>query len=252
MREQLLQAGPNKVFNLIRDPNYGVLQAACLTADIPASKQGYAPYCLLQVFDPASEAAAWYVNTGTLASCTFTAWDLNLTEAGLLSGLLATAAEINRAAQLSTTVVAAGAAALSLTVAAHDKKIVLADQAAGVTFTLPSAVAAVVGARFEIRISVSLTSGSLILQVANNADYMIGQCDLLSDDAAGGPVKAFETANSGTVATESDTITFNRSTTGTAKKGGWITVECVAANVWAVTGRTGGTGTEATPFSAAV
>jgi hypothetical protein len=56
----------------------------------------------------------------------------------------------------------------------------------------------------------------------------------------------------GTVAA-SDTITLNRSTTGSAKVGERINIIDVAAGFFSVTGTTIGTGgTEASPFSAAV
>lgn len=108
MREQLPQAAPNKVYVLMRLPNVGILQAACHAADIPSAKGGYVYGCRLFVFDGVTEATIEYVNTGTLASCTFTAHDLNLTEEALLSGLTATAAELNT---LHTQTLATGAAA---------------------------------------------------------------------------------------------------------------------------------------------
>lgn len=149
-------------------------------------------------------------------------------------------------------VLATGGGTLALTVAAHAQRTVIADQAAGVTYTLPAAAAAVVGSKFRIVIGTSLTSGSLVVQVANNADYFVGLILALSDDGTGGPVKGWETANTGTPATESDTLTLNRGTTGTAKKGHELEFECIAANVWQVRGRIAQSGTEATPFSVAV
>jgi hypothetical protein len=58
----------------------------------------------------------------------------------------------------------------------------------------------------------------------------------------------------GTVATNSDTITLNRTTTGSVNVGEWIEVEDVATATWAVKGMlTDGRGVRnATPFSAAV
>jgi hypothetical protein len=80
---------------------------------------------------------------------------------------------------------------------------------------------------------------------------MVG-CIFTQSDDAGHPVKGYFAANSGTVATNSDTITLNRSTTGSVTVGEWIDVQDMAANVWSVRGMTSSTGTEATPFSAAV
>jgi hypothetical protein len=235
---------------IAEDPSRGILLAYGTTKPVDATP-GYAPGCIWQNVGTYAEATTIYVNTGTKASCTFTAMDINLTEMGLISGLLATSAELNRAAQLSTRTVAAGAATLALTVAAHDQRTVLCDQAAGCTFTLPSAAAATVGARFRIVTSVTATSNSNIIQVANASDYMVGLLSALSDNVAPG-MGGWATSNTGTLSTESDTITFNRSTTGTAIKGQWVEVECIAANIWNVRGAIAQSSTEATPFSAAV
>jgi hypothetical protein len=139
---------------------------------------------------------------------------------------------------------------LALTVAAHEGRTLVLNDADGGTITLPSAVAAIVGAKFRVVIGTTLTSGSLVVAVPNANDYMVGIIAGMSDDPA--TVKAFATANTGTVATESDTVTLNRTTTGTAVKGQSLEFECIAANVWAVSGLIAQSGTEAAPFSAAV
>jgi hypothetical protein len=70
---------------------------------------------------------------------------------------------------------------------------------------------------------------------------------------SGNAVLGFAAANSGTVATNSDTITLNRTTTGSVSVGEWIDVEDVAANTWSVNGMLSATGAAfATPFTAAV
>ena len=48
------------------------------------------------------------------------------------------------------------------------------------------------------------------------------------------------------------TITLNGTTTGGVNKGDWIELEDIASGVWGVAGTITGSGTEATPFSAAV
>ena len=53
-------------------------------------------------------------------------------------------------------------------------------------------------------------------------------------------------------ASTSDTITLNRTTTGSVSLGEVIEVEDVIAGTWLVGGRLSGTGVVATPFSAAV
>jgi hypothetical protein len=78
-------------------------------------------------------------------------------------------------------------------------------------------------------VSVIATSNSHIVKVANASDTMTGMIMAVSDDA-GFPVKGY-TADATAGA---DTITLNRTTTGSTVKGEWITVEDVAANKWAV------------------
>jgi hypothetical protein len=160
------------------------------------------------------------------------------------TALAATAAEINRVAQASSRIVAAGAT-LAATQALHDSKTVLLDTAAGSVVTLPAASGS--GTRIKFLVSVVATSNSHIVKVANSSDTMTGMIMAVSDDA-GFPVKGY-TADATAGA---DTITLNRTTTGSTVKGEWISVEDVAANKWAVLGMIASTGTEATPFSATV
>jgi hypothetical protein len=132
--------------------------------------------------------------------------------------------------------------ALTLTVAEHDGKTILLDTAAGSTATLPLATGS--GARIKFQISTTATSNSHKIQVGDATDVMAGVIMALSDDTAA--VKGWAAG-----ATD-DTITFNRTTTGLAKKGNWVEVEDVAENLWLVRGQIEQSGTEATPFSAAV
>jgi hypothetical protein len=162
----------------------------------------------------------------------------------LLNTVTATAAEITRTCDVSARVVAAGAT-LSVTEALHDGKVIALDTAAGSVVTLPAATGS--GARFRFVITVIATSNSHKIQVANASDTMTGMIVSVSDDA-GFPVKGY-TADATAGA---DTITLNRSTTGSTVKGEWVEVIDIAANKWAVSGQIAATGTEATPFSAAV
>jgi hypothetical protein len=158
------------------------------------------------------------------------------------TALTATATELNRAASVSARLIAAGAT-LTLTVAAHDGKVILLDTAAGSVVTLPAATGS--GARFRFLVKTTATSNSHKVQVANGTDIIQGVIMALSDDA-GNPVKGWEAG-----ATD-DTITLNRGTTGTAKVGHSISIEDIASGVFAVTGSIAQSGTEATPFSSAV
>lgn len=139
------------------------------------------------------------------------------------------------------------AATLALTVAAHaNLTAVVFTSLAGCAVTLPAATGS--GARFNLFIGASLTSGSFSLAVANAQDFMRGGAYTFVTSTA----FTFGTTNTGTVATESDTMTFNRTTTGLGTIGDFIEVIDIAANVWSVEADYASSGTAATPFSAAV
>ncbi len=124
------------------------------------------------------------------------------------------------------------------------------DTLAGSVATLPAATGS--GAKYGFFVKALATSNSHKIQVGNASDFMVGIISGVRVDT-GNAVLAFAAANSGTVATNSDTITLNRTTTGSVTVGEWIEVEDVAANTWAVSGMLSATGAAfATPFSAAV
>ena len=145
------------------------------------------------------------------------------------------------AAAANYSFIAAGSA-LTVTAALHAGRIIKLDTAAGSTCTLPAASGT--GNRYRFAISVLATSNSHVIKVANSSDTMIGLIWSMSDDPA--TVKAFKA--SGT----DDTITLNRTTTGSVILGEDIEVIDFATNLWLVRGWTASTGTEATPFSATV
>jgi hypothetical protein len=165
-----------------------------------------------------------------------------------IGAVTATAAEINRTAKNSTRVGNAGGATLAVTAALHDGKVINLDTAAGTICTLPAATGS--GAKFKFLVTVKATSNSHVIQVANATDFFIGTIAGVSDDPA--TVKGWIAANSGTVATNSDTITLNRTTTGSVSVGEWIEIQDVATATFSVTGMITQSGTEATPFTAAV
>lgn len=141
--------------------------------------------------------------------------------------------------------VTAAGATKTLTAADHGGRTILLDTAAGSVVTLPAASGS--GVKFRCLVSVIATSNSHIIKVANASDTMTGMLLAVSDDA-GFPVKGY-TADATAGA---DTITLNRTTTGSTVKGEWVELEDYAANKWAVKGMIAATGTEATPFSATV
>lgn len=141
----------------------------------------------------------------------------------------------------STRFVAAGATK-TLT-AAQDKKTIKLDTASGSVVTLPAATGS--GVRFRFVVSVIATSNSHIVKVANSSDAMQGI--IVAQTASANNANAWAA-----VAGTSDTITLNRTTTGSIVPGEWFECEDFAANVWQVWGVVDSTGTNATPFSATV
>lgn len=160
-----------------------------------------------------------------------------------LTDLTATAAEINRAADVSARLVAAGGT-LSATEALHDSKVVLLNTAAGSVVTLPNATGS--GAKFLLPVSVTATSNSHIVKVGRSADFMTGFVDIL--DLDGTTISSYKGDGSA-----DDTVTMNRTTTG-GVIGDWVECVDIKANLWLVTGKLTCTvgSNPADPFSATV
>lgn len=130
-------------------------------------------------------------------------------------------------------------ASLTLTRDTHQGNVVNISALAGLTVTLPASTGK--GDKYKIFVPTTVTSNSYIVQVANGTDIMQGAIGLTTDIA-------------GTVLPTSattDTITMNGSTTG-GVKGSYMEFEDVSAGIWLLRGNLVTTGTEATPFSAAV
>ena len=129
-------------------------------------------------------------------------------------------------------------ATVTITDDAHVGQRVVFNRAAGVTATLPAATGS--GNRYEFIGAVDAT-GNQIIQVTGD-DTMAGVA-YLGNDSAG--ASCFYTAAT------SDTITLDGSTKGGLK--GWrVICDDIAADTWAVLVMSEASGTEATPFSAAV
>lgn len=141
------------------------------------------------------------------------------------------------------------AATLTLTAAEHSNRTVMLNRAAGIAVTLPAATGS--GAKFTLKVGTTFTANATI-KVPNATDYMRGKVYTLSDGAAA--VLGYATSNSGTVGTESDTITLYTAASNTTGGivGDTIVLEDTGAAVWSVLGHTQSGGTEATPFSATV
>jgi hypothetical protein len=161
---------------------------------------------------------------------------------GTGTALAATSAEINRAADVSTRLIAAGST-LAVTEALHDGKTICLDTLAGSTCTLPAATGS--GARFRFVVTVVNTSLAHVVKVTGN-DVMFG--NIITNSTGDTP----DLAQIWPTAADSDTISLNATTTGGLAIGDFIVAEDVVADKWAVYGVTTSSGAEATPFSAAV
>ena len=131
------------------------------------------------------------------------------------------------------------AATVTINADAHVGMPIILNRAAGCVATLPAATGS--GNTYNFIGAIDAT-GDQKVQVANSSDTMAGVA-YLGNDSAG--ASCFYTAAA------SDTITLDGSTTGGLK--GWrVTCTDMAANTWAVMVMSEASGTEATPFSAAV
>jgi hypothetical protein len=130
-------------------------------------------------------------------------------------------------------------ASLTLDRDMHSGNIVCLSAAAGLTVTLPASTGG--GDVYELFVVTTVTSNNYIVQVANSTDIMQGVIHLTTDIAG----------TSMPTASTTDTITMNGSTTG-GVKGTWIRLKDAAAGIWLLDGGVVCTGTEASPFSAAV
>jgi hypothetical protein len=169
---------------------------------------------------------------------------MNTASGGTLRGATATIGQLQAMGG-----VAAGGATKTLTAADAGSTTKL-DTAAGTVVTLPAATGT--GNRFRFLVTVLATSNSHIVKVANATDFFIGLINGSRIDS-GNAVLGFAAANSGTVATNSDTVTLNRTTTGSVTVGEWLEVEDVATATFRINGMLSATGAAfATPFTAGV
>lgn len=130
-------------------------------------------------------------------------------------------------------------AALTLSRNLHANAVVVLNSTTGRIITLPASTGK--GDVYQVYILATVSSGNHVIQVANSTDVMNGAVGLTTD-IAGSVMPASAT---------SDTITMNGSTTG-GVAGSNVTFTDVAAGFWKINGDLVCTGTEATPFSAAV
>lgn len=194
---------------------------------------GFAPGCLFLDIDATTEATYWYLNVGTKASSNFDVIDFNIAESAFLSGITATAAEINRVAKVSTRVVDVTGTSVTLSAALHDGKTVTLTNSA-VAVTLPAATGTFCRYRMVV-----VTAATNTVITATGA-HMFGMAIYESDNATDG-CTAYGAAGS-------TTLTMNGSTQG-GLKGAVVELEDIATNVWVVRYTSQATGSEVTPFT---
>jgi hypothetical protein len=138
--------------------------------------------------------------------------------------------------------IAAGST-LTVTAALHAGRTIKLDTAAGSVCTLPAASGS--GNVYRFMVSVLATTNSHIVKVANSSDIIQGTLLTVDTDTAG------TVTGWGTAATD-DTITLNRSTTGSVLLGEYFDIIDMATNKFIVRGVLSNTSSGATPFSATV
>lgn len=162
------------------------------------------------------------------------------------TAVAATAAEINRAADISANAaIAANGDTLTVTADLHAGKVIQFGKTSGTTVTLPAATGT--GNKYTFIIGVTGTTGANVIKVANATDVMDGSVNLQQDTDSDGDLKMWR-ADAG-----DDTMTF----AGAATTGGIVggRIECIdyKAGFWSCFALTqSGGGAEATPFSATV
>lgn len=153
----------------------------------------------------------------------------------------ATAVEITRTCDVSARKVAAGST-LAMVEATHEGKIIALDTATGSVVTLPASTGG--GAVYKFLVTVTATSNSHVIKVANASDEFRGFVFQDADEATA--------PNTWWAADNDDTITLNRTTTGLAAQGEYFEIVDLVANHFFVRGYSQASGAEATPFSATV
>lgn len=138
---------------------------------------------------------------------------------------------------LTDNIVGAGS---SKTLNALSPGLVKLDTATGSTVFLPAATGS--GQRYRFIVSTLATTLNHIVQTAtSSSDFMMGSIILSNANSTASIFNA--------TATSSNTITLNRTTTGSVTLGEHIEVEDVASNLWFVKGVLSSSSTPVTPFS---
>lgn len=136
------------------------------------------------------------------------------------------------------------AASDSITAAEHAGRTVTMSRAAGITLTLPAATGT--GDKYRFVVNTTVTSNSNIIQVANATDEFVGMVLQVDTDTTD-TLAAYPALDGDGY----DTITLNGGTTG-GLQGDYFEIIDVASGKFLLNGFSNGTGSVATPLSAAV
>jgi hypothetical protein len=185
------------------------------------------------------------VGDGTDVKSVAVSGDVTLSAAGAVTiakiNNLATAAEVNRACDLSARVVPL-AVSTAITEVAHEGRTILMSGAGSArTFTLPAATGS--GGRYRFVVGEVNTSGYLIKAVAGSQLFKGMIIGASTTDSA------TDAARTWIPGATDDTVTLNGTTTGGVSIGGWVEFEDLSATHWEVRGVVTQSGTEASPFS---
>lgn len=195
--------------------------------------------------------SAWHVNSdnvlagllpavdGTVEASKVVTADANGAITGLAIASGATAAEINRVADVSSRVVSLTTASPTLTVADHEGKTLVLNKADGIAVTLPAATGS--GSIFKFVVGTTFSGGSFVATCTGD-DTLKGVA--FGDDSEGEPANGWSTGASDEV------FTMNGGTQG-GFVGDMVVFEDIKADVWHVRAFLLQTGAEATPFSSA-
>jgi hypothetical protein len=161
------------------------------------------------------------------------------------TAIAATAAEINRVADKSTSIIVATGATLVVTAALHGDRTIVFGRATGTIITLPAATGS--GIKYTFIVGTAATSNANIIKVANATDVFNGSTALGVDDDGEGATGFQWMAEA-----DDDTLSLDGTATG-GLKGNLIEVLDYATGFFRVTAHlVQSGGSEATPFSASV
>lgn len=221
---------------VISTTDNGLITAAFGTTVPTDGTAGYAVGAIFHHTDGAA-GTALYQNEGTATSCDF---NPIITPGVDLSTLAATAAEINRAADVSTRIVNCTASTLVITEAEHDGKLIVLDRAAGIAVTLCAAAA---GISLEFLVKTTFT-GAASIKSATGADIIIGHA--IMGNNSDNTVVNWQAVAGSTL----DTIDLFGTANSTGGMAGQrVRLTGLAANLWYAEIIGDAAGTEASPFA---